>query len=237
MKKVILVCGASKNLGKFLAEQFYDEFNHVLRISRSLITDVKRDIYKCDLSLDSKTFQTFKLIKKKHKVIDAIIFCAGDSKPALNKDNSSNNFLNSFKNNFLSFVNLIDNYVKIYKKKKTNIIAISSIAGLKAIDAPIEYSVAKKALNFYCQIRSKQLIKYGIKLNIVSPGNILMNNNNWGKKIKNNKRSVANYIIKNVPSKKFIFPEEIYEICKILINKNELNFVGANFIIDGGQSL
>lgn len=237
MKKVILVCGASKNLGKFLASQLYKDHNQVLRISRSFKTDIKKDVYKCDLSLDFNTSKIFKLIKKKYNLIDAIIFCAGDSKPFIDKNNLSNNFINSFKNNFLTFVNLIDNYLKIYKNKKTNIIAISSIAGVKAIDAPIEYSVAKKALNFYCQIKSKQLIKYGIKLNIISPGNIFMSNNNWGKKIKINKRKVINYIIKNVPSKKFISPSEIYQICKILINKQELNFIGANFIIDGGQTL
>ena len=105
------------------------------------------------------------------------------------------------------------------------------------MEAPIEYSVSKAALNFYCKIKSKQLIKHDIKLNVISPGNILMRNNNWGKKIKINKRKVMNYIFKNVPSRKFISPEEIYEICKILIIKDKLNFFGSNLIIDGGQTL
>ena len=46
-----------------------------------------------------------------------------------------------------------------------------------------------------------------------------------------------NYIFKNVPSRKFISPEEIYEICKMLIIKDKLNFFGSNLIIDGGQTL
>ena len=233
MKKVILICGASKNLGKFLAERFSKESNVVLKISRSLKTDIKKNIYQCDLSLYSDTSKIIKIIKKKHKVIDAIIYCSGSSSPFLNKTNTIDNFLDSFKNNFFTFISLIDNYLKTYKNKKTNIIAISSIAGVK----PMEYSVSKAALNFYCKIRSKQLVQHGIKLNVISPGNILMSNNNWAKKIKINKRKVMNYILKNVPARKFISPEEIYEICKMLIIKDKLNFFGSNFIIDGGQTL
>ena len=105
------------------------------------------------------------------------------------------------------------------------------------MEAPIEYSVAKAALNYYCKIKSKQLIRYGIKLNIISPGNILMRNNNWAKKIKINKKEVMKYILKNVPAGKFISPDEIYEICKMLITKDKLNFFGFNFVIDGGQTL
>lgn len=178
-----------------------------------------------------------KIIKNKYKVIDAIIYCVGSSSFFVNKINIIDIFLHSFKNNFFSFISLIDNYLKTYQNKKTNIIAISSIAGIKPVEAPIEYSVSKAALNFYCKIISKQLVQHGIKLNVISPGNILMRNNNWAKKIKINKKKVMNYIFKNVPVRKFISPEEIYEICKMLIIKDKLNFFGSNLIIDGGQTL
>ena len=56
---------------------------------------------------------------------------------------------------------------------------ISSIAAIKIIDAPIEYSISKSALNHYCQIKAKELSKFKIRLNIISPGNILNKDNNW----------------------------------------------------------
>ena len=46
-----------------------------------------------------------------------------------------------------------------------------------------------------------------------------------------------NYIFKNVPSKKFIKPDVIFETCKLLSNDDNDSFIGSNFIIDGGQSL
>lgn len=237
MKKKILVCGASRNLGKFLAEKYSKQSDYVIKISRSLTNNPKENNYKCDLSSYLSTLKTLKRIKKKFQTIDTIIFTAGDSKPNLNSRNTFNKFEKSLRSNFLSLVNLVENYLKIYKGNKTSIIVISSIVSIKIIDAPIEYSVSKNALNFYCKIKAKELIKYGIKLNIISPGNILMINNNWHKKLNLNKKKVMNYIFKNVPSKKFIKPDVIFETCKLLSSDDNDSFIGSNFIIDGGQSL
>jgi short-subunit dehydrogenase len=237
MKKNILVCGASRNLGKFLAEKFSEQSNSVIKISRTLKKNSKQNNYKCDLSSYFNTSKILKTIIKKFKTIDTIIFTVGDSNPNLDSKNSIKKFEKSFRANFFSLVSLVDNYLKIYKAKKTNIIVISSIVSIKIVDAPIEYSISKNALCFYCKIKAKELIKYGIKLNIISPGNILMSNNNWDKKLKLNKKKTINYIFDNVPSKEFINPDIIFETCKLLSNEDNNSFVGSNFIIDGGQSL
>ena len=84
----------------------------------------------------------------------------------------------------ISFTNIVEQYLKIFKNKKISIIAISSIAAIKVINAPITYSVSKAALQHYCKIKAKELAKHNINLNIISPGNIYMPNNNWGKKQK-----------------------------------------------------
>ena len=71
---------------------------------------------------------------------------------------------------------------------------ISSIAGSKIIDgAPITYSVAKSALNFYVKFKSKELAKHKICINTISPGNILMKGNNWYMNKKSNKKSYELY--------------------------------------------
>ena len=78
-------------------------------------------------------------------------------------------------------MNLISSYLKVYNYKSTKIVAISSIAGNKITRAPITYSVAKSALNFYSKFKAKQLAKHNISLNVISPGNILQYGNNWHK--------------------------------------------------------
>ena len=86
--------------------------------------------------------------------------------------------------NLLSNVNIINEFLATFKKKAsfTKIIVISSIAGIKAIPAPISYSVSKNALIYYCKLKSLELARLKIKINCISPGNILMQGNVWEKK-------------------------------------------------------
>ena len=114
---------------------------------------------------------------------------------------------------------------------------ISSVASDKITKAPITYSVAKSALNFYAKIKAKELAKDNIKINIISPGNILMDNNNWSKKIKKNPQMIKKYIKHNVPLNKFCDPQQIAEMCDYLLGRSGDNITGSKFVIDGGETL
>jgi len=232
MKKKILICGSSKNLGKFLSKEFKKDYR-VIQLSSTLKSNNK-DIFQSDITEENSLISSLKKIKKYSKKLDVIIFTVGNSKGG---NGSLAKFKESFDINFFSFVNLVNSYIKVFGYKKINIIVISSIAGVKPIDAPVEYSVAKSALNYFSKIISKKLISKGISVNTISPGNILMNGNNWSKKLKKNKFQVLSYINNNVPAKKFIRPIEIYNICKLIISNENNNFVGANIVIDGGQTI
>lgn len=232
MKKKILIFGSSKNLGKFLSKKFSKQHS-VIKLSSTLKSN-NSNIFNVDVTNEVSLNSTLSIIKKKINNINAIIFTVGNSKMS---EGNLENFKQSFESNFFSFVNLINSYLKIFSGKKVKIIVISSIAGLKSIDAPVEYSVAKSALIFYSKLISKKLIKKGISINIISPGNILMKNNNWSNKIKINKKKVFNYIKKNVPSENFVKPEEIFNICELIISNKNVNLIGSNIVIDGGQSI
>lgn len=231
--KNILICGASKNLGYFIFKNL-EKHHNVYLFSRSEIK--YKNFIKTDLSKQKQSDVALQKLKKKISKIDAIIFCIGNSKKNYKEFPELKDFTSSFSSNFFPLVNLINSYLKNFKKKPTKVIAISSIAGVKNINAPITYSVSKKALNYYMSIMSKSLSAYKIRLNIISPGNILMENNNWSKKLKKNKTKTMNYIYKNVPSREFCKPSDLLNICKLLIETDN-NFLGSNIVIDGGQIL
>lgn len=232
MKKNILICGASKNLGKYLSKKFLYKYN-VIRLSSTLKTN-NENIFRTEITNKLSLNSALVKIKKKRKNLHAIIFTVGYSQPTKGDLES---YKKSFDINFFSLVNLINSYLKVFAGIKTKIVVISSIAGIKSINAPIEYAVSKAALIYYVKIVSKQLIKKGISINTISPGNILMKKNNWSKKIKTNKTKVMKYLKENVPSNKFVRPEEIYKICELIISEKNLNLVGSNIVIDGGQSI
>ena len=119
----------------------------------------------------------------------------------------------------------------------TKIIVISSIAGIKAIPAPISYSVSKNALIYYCKLKSLELARLKININCISPGNILMQGNVWEKKILADRKKTLAYISKKVPLKNFCLPDHIKGACDLMMS-NAGNFItGENLIIDGGQTI
>ena len=70
-------------------------------------------------------------------------------------------------------------------KNKGKIICISAGAGTKFVKgAPITYSTAKAALNFYLQGLAFYLGQEGVRINIVAPGNTMFKGSTWWKKIK-----------------------------------------------------
>jgi 3-oxoacyl-[acyl-carrier protein] reductase len=237
IKKNILITGGSKGLGLELAKKYATSDNVIIISRTSGGLDKNFNFIKSDLTKSKLANRAIKKIKSKFNNIDLIICCTGGGKKISNDELRDKILQQYFNLNLFTVSNLIDAYLKIYKKKKTNIIVISSIVSKKIINAPIGYSVAKAALDFFVKILAKKLADKKINLNLISPGNILIKNNSWYKKIKKNSRKVKKYINDNVPSKNFISSDEIFEITKLFLNNNSGNINGADFIIDGGESL
>tara|TARA_A100000164_G_scaffold376906_1_gene414912 strand:- start:302 stop:1018 length:717 start_codon:yes stop_codon:yes gene_type:complete len=236
-KKNVLITGGSKGLGFQLVEKF-SKISNVSVLSRKKGKLKKNtSFFSVDLSNHSKTLKTLIKIKKKLKKIDLIICCTGGGKKISNDEINKKILLKYLDLNFFSVSNFIDTYLKVFRKEKTNIIVISSIASKKIIDAPIGYSVSKASLDYLVKILAKKYASKKIKLNLISPGNILIKGNSWDKKMKKNPKKIKNYIKKNVPLKTFISVDEIYNTIRLLSDSNSKNITGSDFILDGGQSI
>jgi len=238
MKKNILITGSKGSLGSYLCDEFLKNHYKIISVSRKLLKKKyksKKEIenFYCDLSDYKSCLSMFKKLKKKFSKIDILILCNGKS--AFSSDFSSN-WKEALNSNFLASINCVESYQKIFNSK-TLIIAISSIAGIKNINAPIEYSVAKSSLNYYCKIKAKELAKRKIRLNIISPGNIYQKGNLWDLKLKKNKNKTINYIKNVSPINMFCNPESIYQIIEYLNLEKNSFITGSNFVLDGGQTL
>ena len=116
-----------------------------------------------------------------------------------------------------------------------NIIFISSIAGCEVISAPVPYAAAKSALLSYMKYIAHLIGKEGVRMNAISPGNILFDGGTWSKKLKEDPEWVNIYINENVPSHKFGTPDDVARLACFLASDQSSFVTGANFIIDGGQ--
>ena len=130
---------------------------------------------------------------------------------------------------------------KLLKKiieSKGSIICISSICGNELVKgAPITYSTAKAALNFYLKSLSHYLSFLGVKINVISPGNIFFDGSVWDKKMKKNKKATKDLIRKTVPLNKFGTVNDITSMVSYLVSKKSEFITGSNFVIDGGQTI
>lgn len=133
---------------------------------------------------------------------------------------------------------MVENSQSILQKSKGTIICISSICGNQVISgAPITYSVAKAALNFYVKSISKVLANKNIRINAISPGNIMFNGSVWDSKFKKNKKAILKMIENNVPLRKFGSPSDIANL-SVWLASDQADFItGSIFVVDGGQTV
>ena len=229
MKKII-VAGGSGFLGEFLLKNFKKKYN-TISLSKSKSINAKEN-YICNFLKKNQLINCLKKIKKKYIKLDCFIFVIGSSK----KNNDDLEL--KIKTNLITFKNLLDSYCRIFNFNPIKIVVISSIVTEKIIlDAPLEYTVSKAALKSYALCKAKELASKKININIISPGNILIEGNNWSKRLKKNKKNTMKYIKKNVPINNFVDGSIIFDTCEMLINDKDNFYTGNNFILDGGQSL
>ena len=239
-KKTIFISASSSGIGYHLAKKYISVGYDVIINGRneSKLKKASESLGKCkyflgDLTDKKKIKITIKKIKKQFKYVDVLICNLGNSNYKKNNDN----FEYALKHNFLSTTNLIDCSKDILKKDVSKIICISSICGVEYIEgAPIGYSVAKSALNFYIKLISKELAIKNITINGIVPGNIIFDGSTWDFKLKQNPKKTKKYIKDNVPMNKFGLVQNIFEVCK-MITENTDNFItGSLFKLDGGQT-
>ena len=193
----ILITGSSGGLGLDLGKLFLANDHSVVFHSRKDIDFLlKNDIssknayqMSCELSNYEKTKKKLSdLFKTKYKP-NTIICNAGRSSFKKKSETNLDSWNVAFNDNFYSALNVINacreirNRSKQKNKSSLNIICISSICGHEFIKgAPIQYSIAKSALNNMVKIYSKELIREGIILNAISPGNMIFPGSLWEKK-------------------------------------------------------
>tara|TARA_B000000609_G_C23878614_1_gene191913 strand:- start:40 stop:495 length:456 start_codon:yes stop_codon:yes gene_type:complete len=143
----------------------------------------------------------------------------------------------SFSLNLWSTTNIVENLIGSLSESKGRIICISSICGNEYIPgAPITYSCAKAALNHYIKTISWPLAQKGIRINAISPGNILFEGSPWHEKYKSNSEAVESYLKNNVALNRFGMTKEISSFACYLGSERSKFSTESIFTIDGGQT-
>ena len=239
--KVVLVSGSTNGIGKVIAARFVSEGYTVIQNSRNRINDkdlLGAEYLEGDVTNYKTCLEIIEFINAEYGRLDVLVCNVGSGADLETNILPGERWSHFLSTNLLSSSILVESALPLLIKSKGNVVAVSSICGSTFVKgAPVEYSVAKAALNVYIKSMAFKHANSGIRFNAVSPGNVIFEGSTWYNKIKNNEELVTKYISENVPMGVFIEPEAIADAVLFLASDSSEFTTGVELKIDGGQSL
>jgi len=251
----ILVTGSSRGIGKGIAESFLKEHANIIITGRDE-ADLKKATKYFTTKYGEKKVIPFKGDLQQSPVLQMLKDCiieklgdlnhlvcnigGGNSVDLLQED--TNEFKRMLDINLLNSVAIVQEMLPLLKKSacrkrfETTITLIGSICGIEAIGCPIAYASAKSALEAYAKNIARPLGKIGIRVNIVSPGNIIFPGSTWENKLAMDRMSVESMLAKEVPLNQMGTPEDVANVVIFLASNRAKFITGANWVVDGGQT-
>ena len=221
-KYTVLITGASRGIGKNIAQYYIDKGHNVLTPTREDI-----DLEKID-EID-KNIAKFKQDRK----IDVLICCAGINE---NKNIENYDYLSGQKIlniNLLSNISLIKTCSLDMKDSNFGrIVLIGSLWSKYVRNEKLFYSISKSALVSLGQSASIELGEFNILVNTVSPGFV-----NTEMTSKNLSQEQINNFKNQIPIGRFADSHEVSPLVYFLGSEDNTYITGQNILIDGGWSI
>lgn len=239
-KKVLIVSGGSKGLGKRIVEDFLERDYVVATFSRSeteFIAHCKRKYMTNNTfaweMLDVMDFKALKafvfMIYKKHGRIDCLINNAGCTLEQLLPITSSDEIRKVLGVNLDSVIELTRLVSKIMiQQHHGNIVTISSIVGHRGYKGSSVYSATKAALVGFTKSLAREMGSLNVRVNAVLPGFL---DTDMTKGMPQRKRE---QIIRRTPLGRLGTVDDIIGAVRLLTSDDSRFITGQSIVIDGG---
>ena len=241
MGRICLISGSSRGIGKGIASVLIREGYTVYITGRNeqSLKQAEADLgehahaINADFCSSAEIKRVLDQISEKEGGLDLVVANVGSGKSIPGTDVSLEEYRRVFDLNFFPTVDLCNQALN-YLREGGHLVCIGSIAGSEALGAPVPYASAKSAIVSFAKQLAPQVSCKKLRINVVSPGNIIFPGSTWDEKMSKNAEGTLDYVHTNVPLKRFGTPEEIGEAVFFL---DRCTFTtGENLVVDGGQT-
>jgi 3-oxoacyl-[acyl-carrier protein] reductase len=242
--KYVLVTGASQGIGLAIVNKFAELGANVILVARNSeqlnsIRDELKLKYQsqdflsitCDLSILENIPNIFSEIKYNNiSTLDVLVNNAGIMVDSMLQQQKVSDMTLMFNTNIMSTILICQASLRLFlKKRKGNIINVSSIIGENGAIGQSVYSATKAAVLGFTKSLSKELARLNIKVNSISPGYI---NTNMTQKYNQESKD---YIINNIGFRRVGTAEDVAETVVFLASEKSSYITGHNVQINGGM--
>lgn len=242
--KVALVTGASRGIGRAIAEELASQGAYVIinysgneqaagEVLNTITKLGKRaSLYRCNVGNYEEVKEMIDTIVKEHKTIDIIVNNAGITRDNLLLKMSEQEFDDVITTNLKGAFNTIKHASRyMLKQRSGKIINISSVSGIIGNAGQTNYSAAKAGIIGMTKAVAKELASRNITVNAVAPGFI---QTDMTEALPD---AMKEKVSDSIPLKKMGQPEDIAKMVSFLASSQGDYVTGQVFKVDGGIAI
>lgn len=242
-KKVAVVTGAGRGIGRGIAESLAAEGVHVVCVSRSAAScgavaeaiaakGQSAEALAVDVSDAKAVAEACEQLLKKHEGVDILVNNAGITRDMLHLRMSEEDWNEVIQTNLSSCFYWTKGILRpMTRKRWGRIINISSVVGLIGNPGQANYAAAKAGILGYTKALAREVASRNITVNAVAPGFIATD---MTAELSEEIRAEA---AKMVPLKRFGEVADIANIVTYLASEQSGYITGQTFTVDGGMAM
>lgn len=244
--KKVLVVGASKGIGRAIAEGFAKEKAKIVAVARSieLLEEVKQESLKYGaksfeieaidiMNTDLKIFS--KQLLNKYGEFDIVVHNVGGSLVSRDHLAGAEEWEYALKFNAIAAIDMNSILIPpMVERGYGRIIHISSISAVMLRGNPL-YASAKAFLNAYVTTVGRQLASSGVVMCSVMPGAVSFPGSYWDKFVKEGHPRVNDFLKHHQAVDRFGTPEEIANAVLFMASEGASFMAATNIPVDGAN--
>lgn len=247
--KAALVTGASRGIGRYIAEALAREGCDVgicarsedqLREAADELEDLGARAFAlpADLTESEVPGRFVRQAAEELGGVDVLVNNVGGNRRGAFEELSDEDWEDLIDLNFMSHVRCSRAAVPYMRETGSGaVVFISSIFGREVGGSGLSlYNTTKSALISVAKIMAQELSGEGIRVNSVAPGSIRFPGGSWDRRVREQPEEMKEFVEENLPIGRFGRAEEVADVVTFLVSERASLITGACLNVDGGQS-